>query len=163
MSYNYRPATVDDLDEIVNIINLLIEEHILHYPDEFKLETKEKSNNIWLEYIDDTFKFYNYLEVCEYNNKIVGLCAGKMLKKENIAYRIDKKMFFLEYIAVHPDYRNKKIATEFGHNLDKWVKNNNVDKIIAEVWEFNNSCKGLYEYNDYKLNRFGIDKEINNE
>ena len=45
MSYNYRPATVDDLDEIVNIIHLLIEEHILHYPDEFKLETKYLINN----------------------------------------------------------------------------------------------------------------------
>ena len=45
MSYNYRPATVDDLDEIVNIIHLLIEEHILHYPDEFKLETKYLIDN----------------------------------------------------------------------------------------------------------------------
>ena len=25
MSYNYRPATVDDLDEIVNIMDLVIE------------------------------------------------------------------------------------------------------------------------------------------
>ena len=57
MSYNYRVATVDDLDEIVNIMDSLIKEHILHYPDEFKLETKEKSNNIWLEYIKDSFKF----------------------------------------------------------------------------------------------------------
>ena len=71
MSYNYRPATVDDLDEVVNIIHLLIEEHILNYPDEFKLESKEKSNSIWLEYINDSFRFYHYLEVCERNNKII--------------------------------------------------------------------------------------------
>ena len=161
MSYNYRPATVDDLDEVVNIIHLLIEEHILNYPDEFKLESKEKSNSIWLEYINDSFRFYHYLEVCERNNKIIGLLAGKMVMKEDISYRIDKKMFFLEYIAVNPDYRNKKIATELGNNLNKWANSNNIDKIIAEVWEFNNSCKGLYEYNDYKLNRFGIDKKIN--
>ena len=161
MSYNYRTATVDDLDEIVNIMDLVIKEHILHYPDQFKLETKEKSNNIWLEYINDSFRFYHYLEVCEHNNKIVGLLAGKMAMNENVKYRIDNKLFYLEWIAVHPDYRNNKIASGFGPNMEKWAKNNNIDQIIAEVWEFNNSCKGLYEYIGYKLNRFGIDKKIN--
>lgn len=77
--------------------------------------------------------------VAKFDNKVVGFIGTWIVLDESD----------ITNVAVHPDYRNKGIASKLIENLIKYCREQKCTSFILEVRCSNNSAISIYEKHDF--------------
>lgn len=122
--YNIRRMREQDVDEVSEIFEVSFDPLETRAPSEIRVKM---GNGGW---------------VCEYENRVVG-CAFSPVYE-------NKDLVELQGQAVHPDYRERGIATEMTKTILNYLKREGVKTVVAGVRNDN-----LAEYN--VLSRLGFE------
>lgn len=137
----YRPAKLDDLAQLNQLMYNLHHEHYLQAPSEFKTpEEIEQDKSISL-YLDSPECF---VFVCEQHNRIVGFVTAQLCQFES-PISPSCSMGSVDELYVLPSFRKKGIATQLLSAVQTRLIAWGATQIMVEVWDFNQSALSLYK------------------
>ncbi|MFO0703949.1 MAG: GNAT family N-acetyltransferase [Patescibacteria group bacterium] len=140
MNTNIREATPDDIDKLI------------------KLDKVSSGDGLRKYSLDKSAKLFDIREytgtggslwVAEIESKIVGVVGVRFLGDGQAK---------IKALRVHPDFRNKGIATKLIGALEKYCKEKSITKIIMGVDEKSCDALNLYKslgYKEYDRKGFG--------
>ena len=104
----YRNATINDINEIYNLVTNLLENCNINK----KYNNQITKEDIFNENKEEIIKDINNYYVCEVDNHIVGACGVSDIKHDNI-YNIEINNYReILYLIVDDNYQRKGIGTE---------------------------------------------------
>ena len=134
---NFREATINDCEEIDNLLTKLIDDERINYDN--TLQEGYIVKNFYEKYINDNDK---KIYVCVDEDKIVGYIY--IIINDNIIAKLDA-LYVLE------EHRNKGIAKELIKMAINYIKQNKaIRRIEINVLSENKIAKKLYEKINFK-------------
>lgn len=136
-----RPATIDDWQEIADLMAALQNTHAAHYPDIFKKDARRNRT-----YFEKTLSSdHKRLFVAEADGRIVGYIKGKIIHEEESEIRYSRTYGYMDSIYVDENYRGKLIDQKLFATLFAWFRENGIDYAEGGVWEFNTGARAVFE------------------
>ena len=142
-----RPAKIDDLKALQEF-----EQGIIKV--ERPLDPFLKAGRIYYYNIEEliTVEDVNLL-VAVSNNEIIG--SGYVRIEKSSEYHKNKKIGYVGFIYVKPEFRGKRISTIILESLKHWAKKRGLNELRLDVYHNNTSAITSYE-------RFGFNKSMIN-
>ena len=132
IKYNLRVCTKDDIYFIFELKKLCLKwyiDKIYGWDDLTQLnKTKEEFD-----------KLYQYMKIIIVDGKDIGITT--FIKRDNF--------YNIGLLMIHPDYQNKKIATNILNNYIRINKNDN-KRLVLKTYKYN-PARRLYERLGFKI------------
>ncbi len=132
IKYNLRVCTKDDIYFIFELKKLCLKwyiDKIYGWDDLTQLnKTKEEFD-----------KLYQYMKIIIVDGKDIGITT--FIKRDNF--------YNIGLLMIHPDYQNKKIATNILNNYISIAKNDN-KRLVLKTYKYN-PARRLYERLGFKI------------
>lgn len=141
-----REATIDDIEEILEIYN----DAIIHTTATFDLEIQTlEERQFWFQQFDEIHPLF----VAEINNKVVGYSSlSPFNKKEAYAKTVENSIY------VHKNARGKGVATALLEKLIVAAKEVEHHSIIALITKGNEGSVKLHQ--QYNFEYIGVLREV---
>lgn len=130
---NYRVATVEDAEELDNLLSKLIQDEKRNYDGT----------------IESTMVKDFYKNMIPRENTIIYLCEDKGVIIGYIYGFIDDKKGKIDALFVEKNYRNRKIASTLLEYIKNWFGDKNINDIEISVFSKNIIARNLY-------NKYGL-------
>lgn len=136
-----RQATIEDWQEIADLMAALQNIHAAHYPDIFKKDARR--NRAYFE--KALASEHKRIFVAELDGRIVGYVKGKIIHEEESEIRYSRTYGYMDSVYVDEAYRGKLIDQKLFAMLFAWFRENGITYAEGGVWEFNTGARAVFE------------------
>lgn len=135
-----RPATVNDINRILDLLSQVLEIHAKLRPDLFMSGTTKYSKEDLETILNDTNK---PTFVATIDNYVVGYAMCQIRIPTSNMYPV--KIFHLDDLCVDEKYRKQGIGKALYHKVVETAKENGCYEITLNAWPGNESALKFYE------------------
>lgn len=135
-----RPATVNDINRILDLLSQVLEIHAKLRPDLFVSGTTKYSKEDLEAILKDTNK---PIFVATIDNYVVGYAMCQIRIPTSNMYPV--KIFHLDDLCVDEKYRHQGIGEALYHKVVETAKENDCYEITLNAWPGNESALKFYE------------------
>ena len=135
-----RPATVNDINRILDLLSQVLEIHAKLRPDLFMSGTTKYSKEDLETILNDTNK---PTFVATIDNYVVGYAMCQIRIPTSNMYPV--KIFHLDDLCVDEKYRHQGIGEALYHKVVETAKENDCYEITLNAWPGNESALKFYE------------------
>ena len=153
-----RPATVNDINRILDLLSQVLEIHAKLRPDLFVSGTTKYSKEDLEEILKDTNK---PLFVATVNDYVVGYAMCQIRIPTSNMY--PKKIFHLDDLCVDEKYRKQGIGKALYLKVVEAAKDNDCYEITLNAWPGNESALKFYEKMGLVTRSIIMESIINNK
>lgn len=149
-----KKATMMDFEEIHSIFQEVHDLHLKNEPKTFKKKdpfTKEEFTNI-LEDKNSFLLIAEEIKIIGFINAFISIKEGRQTKK--------KKIMHIEQLGVKKTEHNRGVGTKLIEEIKSIAKENNCDKIILDVWSFNDNAIEFYKKKGFKEKKIKMELEL---
>ena len=133
-----RQANEKDIDKILDLLSQVNAIHANARPDIFKVVTKFTKEELEKKINNEPIFVYT-----NNSDEVVGYIFG--LIQENIVnHLIYHKTFFIDDFCVDDSYRGSGIGTKLYEYVKQYAKSIGCDRVILNVWNFNEKAYKFY-------------------
>jgi len=156
----FRKAKIKDLKDIQRLNFELFKKEYKEFDRTLNLNwtRSEKGKKYFKEKIIGND---NFVEVIEWNNKIIGYICGHIKKKEGEEFRISAKYAELDNMLIEREYRRKGLGTKLTNDFKSWCRQNKVDYIWVMASAKNKPSIKFYKKSGFKEYTLWLDLKIN--
>lgn len=152
-----RP-TNDDIEQLIAIHRYgeeLLSQHRAEFtPDAIDISDEMLATD-FVEWINDT---ENCFLMAKEEGRVLGFVLAIIEDEPDDLITLPRVV--VHEIAVHKDARHKGIGKALLNEVEVWAKNQEINIIHLNVWEFNEEAKSLYEKHGYKAISMTLEKII---
>lgn len=139
-----KKASMMDFEEIHSIFQEVHDLHLKNEPKTFKKKdpfTKEEFISV-LEDENSFLLIAEEIKIIGFINAFISIKEGRQTKK--------KKIMHIEQLGVKKTEHNRGIGTKLIEEIKSIAKDNNCDKIVLDVWSFNDNAIEFYKNKGFK-------------
>lgn len=141
MNICYKRASLEDIDNLLELFKEEYEIHMVSNPDIFKNITEDDYRSLLKELLEDK---NNYVFKIIYDKKLVGYLTYDISEYKNHKTIRDSKVLNLRELIIDKNFRHRGIGTDALKHLIEYAKENKFNRIELGVWSFNKDAKKLY-------------------
>lgn len=142
-----RKANINDFDRVKELLLQVHEVHANNREDIFIKGKKKFKDDEIKKILEDK---NSLLYVAEENEIVLGHILMYILETKNIDSLVERKVLFIDDLCVDRNARGKSIGTKLCKFAEDIAKENFVDAINLNVWNFNKDSLKFYEKLGYK-------------
>ena len=142
-----RKANIKDLESILKLNSILFKNEYQKFDNTMDLKwTYSKEGKKYFK--DNIVKKNGFVDVAEYNNKIIGYLVGNL--SERLSHRKAAKYAELENMIIEKKFRGKGIGRKLTKDFISWCKKNKVNYISVTASAKNKDAISLYKKSGFK-------------
>lgn len=155
-----RKAKKEDYHSVKELEELIFKEHRRARPDYFKNQEDSYTKEEFEKLLSLSCPIA-WVAVC--NQRIVGLCFGKIDETPENPICKSRKVAFIEDLVTLPQYRGQGVATILMAEARKQAIDENATALELCVWNFNEKAFKLYEKLGMKVQYYRLEEKLKKE
>jgi len=132
---NYRLATQDDLERVINFFQLVDNDFVPPLSKRFDIKKEIKS----------LFKHQEKFLLLEKKGRIIGVLSFSEDK--------NKKYALISYLVIHPAYRDKNLGRNLLEECFNLLIGDKIPKVIIQTWSTNQKALDLYSKKGFVIKK----------
>ncbi len=136
-----------DYHELAKLNETVQTWHHENYPDEFKPFDFYEIENTMKKMIKDENAF---AFIASHENKFIGYILGYEKTRADSAFQYEKKILYIDQIAVIQDYQKMGIGQLLINETYKLARNKKVKEIQLDFWKANQEAESFFMKNGFK-------------
>ncbi|CAM3613859.1 putative acetyltransferase [Vibrio aerogenes CECT 7868] len=145
-----RPATQEDIDSLIRLLNQIGQLHHEHEPLVFTAPSGDHKA-FWLKALEEEGRLFRVAVIQEQGKeKIAGLITARIDVNETIPFITRSPLCRIGTIVVDEACRQMGIGRALILDCEQWAQSHNAFQIRLEVMSFNASAKSFYDRLGYR-------------
>lgn len=151
-----RPAVKSDAEDVLGLLADILELHRKHRPDLFRDGSSgkydaESFSALLKDPVSDVF-------VADEYGRAIGYIIFRIESGGWNPVLRDIKTLYIDDLCVSEAHRGKGIGSALMKTAEDWARTSGCHSVTLNVWEFNDSARGLYSRLGYSTQRREMEK-----